>query len=238
MAYGLLDRALEIEPYRLELAEEEDWLYYSRITTESGTVEARVRMPRSLKEHLVLAPLPPLLQPERGLYKHAMVKLREPVVVPSKSSASLELYVSTDLGVLVSGGASPRLIDVFSVEKPKMAVYGSVREGLLARYLVENTPGPGRMLVKITVYNEADKPVTLTRIVVPATWLSPCYREGSWEAVAPNLRMLVKSENLASVRTSGEECPRGFGRVYLEDLHLQRTPSLELTRGFDMLWGY
>ncbi|MCE4621524.1 MAG: DUF432 domain-containing protein [Desulfurococcales archaeon] len=249
MVYGAIRSNTEVRlgPYIISIDDSNELILYRRLqgdTTVSSTVIKSAEPP-------ILHPITPTNLPEPGLYEHFMVQLDKPIALDPDERMEFDVYLPVDLAVtLVAGEDGVRHIDIFSLTTPKMAVYGTVREGVIARFLKPGRPGPGMAVMRISIKNEHEAPVLVRRIVGPLRALKVYYKDGTWDARYSSVRVEVKSPRVAEVEVEEADPPSGFRRAPTQKVgftlsriagvaYQALTPiSTAIERRYTMSWGY
>lgn len=249
MVYGPMRSNTEVRlgPYRIIIDDDNGLILYHRIQGDTTVSSAAIKH----AEPPILHPITPSNLPEPGLYEHFMVELDTPVALGPDERMEFEVYLPVDLAVtLAAGDDRVRHIDIFSLTTPKMAVYGTVREGVIARFLKPGEPGPGMAAMRISIKNEHEASVLVRRIVGPLRALKVYYKEGTWDARYSSVSVEVKSPRVAEVEVEGAEPPSGFREAPMQKVGftLDRIAGIAyqalipiptaIERRYTMSWGY
>ncbi|MEM0350532.1 MAG: DUF432 domain-containing protein [Archaeoglobaceae archaeon] len=82
---------------------------------------------------VILNPVEPVNLP-RNLTNYLFIHFGKPVIVEPASSVTIFLTFPIEIGVFVAKDENFEDIDIFSFVKPKYALYGEPRGGIIARY--------------------------------------------------------------------------------------------------------
>ena len=170
---------LELGGYRLEVSARGDRYYYER--RGPGGSYSFVT-PAGGGRRLGVYPAPPVLA-LAGQIKHVMLRFPESIVLLPGESVSLYAVSPADVAVFVEAGRESKLIDWFSPLKVKLAVYGSLSEGLLCRSYTtrvldeaESDTVFGEAVFRLTVENSTKRSASLSRLVLPAEQMTLYYK--------------------------------------------------------------
>ncbi len=221
--YGPLEPGVEwsIGGCRINLEVDGETLKYLRSCVGS-------RLERVLKgvSKIIIHPAPPLYLPVPGLFSHVYIPISPPIYLNPGGSISVKVDVITDLAVSPGDGGQ-RYIDIFSVSTPKMAVYGGAADGILARYLYKYSGGDlPRLSIPIHLANEDDDAVTVSKVVLPITYLDIYYKPG--ENYSESNEVIVK------VNSGVAEVSKGGYNGGLEPIPRETTESLTSRLGLDL----
>jgi len=162
-------------------------------------------------DRLMVHPAPPIYLPILGLFRHVMIPISPAITVAPGGEVSIEKSVLVDVAVSTPT-EEPQYIDVFPMEIPKMAVYGRSADGILCRYLFEGD-GAASVKVKINIRSDCRFPITISKVVVPTSLFKIFYIEGSVEARAADLNLVLECD-VGVVRVG--KYPEGYKPVPME----------------------
>lgn len=221
--YGSLepDTELSIGDCRIRLEREGTSLKYIR---ECGGS----RFERILHgvESVLLHPAPPLYLPVAGLFSHVYIPVSPSIYLHPGEGFETRIDVIPDLAVSPGSGGL-RYIDIFSVSTPKMAVYGGADNGILSRYLHVYVGGDyPKLSIPIEILNEGDEAVTISKIVLPISYLDIYFKEG--ENYSETNKIHVR------VGVGVAEVTKGDYEGYLKPIPRETTESLTSRLGLDL----
>ena len=189
-------------------------------------------------EAMFIEPVAPIFTPKR-LTHFILVEFTNNVVLPPESSTSGYTRIPVDIAVFAVKGEEYKVIDVFSENKVKYALYGPKNEGVIARYYksrfsheVVGLEYFKEVIVPLEVVNSHDKWVKLTQVLLDANMLN-FYYEHSGKACTQKAKVEITSDSTAIVEYSKED---------IEGMDKARKP-LKLTlfmpslRRTEMMWG-
>jgi len=178
-------------------------------------------------QSVIVHPSPPLYLPIPGLFSHIYIPISPSIYLHPGESIELMADVIPDIAVSPEKGGL-RYIDIFAVSTPKMAVYGGSADGILARYLYKYSGGGyPRLSIPIEIVNEDDEAVTISKVVLPVTYLDIYYKPGDNYSETNKIYVRVNA-GVAEV-TKGEY--RGDG---LEPIPKETTESLTSRLGLEL----
>jgi len=210
---------LKASSYTLRAERRGSSILYTRERNGKKEVEVMIR-----GKDVYLVPHPPSLLPERGLFRHVMIRLDKPLIVSPASEITLETLVPIDLAVTVDNVDLSNVIDIFSLRTPKMAVYGEVQEGVLTRHLEVCKEGSqGCASVTISIKNSWERVASISKIVFSSEAFSLCFKLASWQVRGPVIKVSIEGPERALVEVEPPLCggeyiqlSRGGQRLFAE----------------------
>lgn len=134
-----------------------------------------------------------------------MLRFPEKVVLLPGESMTVYAVTPMDVAVLLEMGGEPRLIDVLTPSKFKLAVYGDVSEGVLCRSYdtriykgLMGRPGEGEALFRLTMENGTKRAIEVSRMILPAEQMTFYYSDDS--AYLEDVRATFHTGVEASIR--------------------------------------
>lgn len=188
--YGVVKEGTTIKIGDMELSftRNSNVLEYVR-KSDKGEVKRRLIYG---KPRIILQPTYPVFYPEypRRITNYILIKLLDEVDVEPSSTIEFHIHIPVDLAVIEESKNTYSFLDVIPLTKVKYTLYGSVVDGVIARYYeskvyienLEYTGEPGLALAKVRVINKSHEWVKITRILVDSIALKLYYRENTWEA--------------------------------------------------------
>ena len=187
---------------------------------------------------IFIEPVAPVFTPKR-LTHFILVEFTNNVVLSPESSTSGYTRIPVDIAVFAVKGEEYRVIDVFSENKVKYALYGPKNEGVIARYYksrfsheVEGLEYFKEAIVPLEVINSHDKWVKFTQVLLDANMLN-FYYEHSGKACTQKVKVEVTSDSSAVVEYSKEDV-KG---MYKARKPLKLTLFMPSFRRTEMMWG-
>ncbi len=128
--FPLKKASIKFGKFKLEFKKEGKFFVYRRI--EGGKVESEKKVVSSESEVAIL-PLEPLNLPKR-ITRFLQIHLKTPLFLEPKVERKVFLTFPLEIGVFLKKKASYKLLDAFSLTKPKYTLYGTPRVGVICRY--------------------------------------------------------------------------------------------------------
>jgi len=120
---------VEHEGILLSVEKEGDHFIYKRQTLEEG--DAKIL---TMGEGIIIVnPVEPLTRPKE-LTPHFLVAFRRKVMIEPRATKSLYLKFPIEIGAYNSSHGEFKLLDSFSLVKPKFTLYGTPRQGFICKY--------------------------------------------------------------------------------------------------------
>ncbi|MEB3773624.1 MAG: DUF432 domain-containing protein [Desulfurococcales archaeon] len=239
MVYGRIDlgEGVDVPGYKIRLNKGPAGFFeYQRLDANGNIVTSSyIYHMRDIR----LIPARPMILPEKGIASCIMVDFEKPIHIPPFSSINLETRIITDLAIVAMSGGRYSLVDAFGPGvKPKLAFYGSGREGVVCRYskgLLSTKTMPGYAATKASIINNTGEPLRVSTIVVPLARMRMYYKPGTWIARASDIVMVIKSGDEAIVNIEDPRLEPGMEASPLS--YMGREIAL-LPTGFPMRWGF
>ncbi len=205
-----------------------DVIHYKRVRNDKLEKEMLIKAP-----NLFLVPYPPTILPEKGLYNHLMIELDKELAIYAGLEVNLKIRIPVDLAIIADIRNPHNTIDLFSIDVPKMAVYGKVQEGLLVRYLRTTGREEASTTISLFIKNCWKRAVTFSRIVFASEAFFICFREGSWMSMGPTVKICIKGERNATVEVLPPQCPEGYLLISSSEGKVRSEPyRFEMINGF------
>jgi hypothetical protein len=166
-------------------------------------------------ENLVLTPVEPLNSP-KPISPYLLIEFAADVVVAPSSRKTIYLNFPVEIGVFLPRGERHDLIDIVSLSRKKLTLYGTPRGGHVAKYWhsevfsVAPQVDPLREgVMRLEIKNEADEWVPLKKSVFDAYGMKIFYTD---RLVSAQARMTVLSENKAETEFVKSPLEKGMER--------------------------
>jgi hypothetical protein len=188
--------------------------YLYRREDQNGSVEKLVQ---SGKGEIYLSPVEPFNYPA-GINQHLLLELEHPVLLESRKSAKLFLTAPLEIAVNYTYKRNEEaLLDRFSFLKPKLALYGTVRNGLICRYwqssIHESIPHLNPLaeaVLQLTINNGSNRWAEVSQVVLSAQAMKIYYNQ---HLVAMQAKMKVNNELTAETSFIDEPLKAGMRKA-------------------------
>lgn len=211
---------------------------------KSGFLRYRRRLGNSevekvfFSDHEVLVnPVEPVNLP-RSITNYLFIQISKPVVLEPLSSAEFYLTFPIEIGVLVVKEGNFEDIDVFSFVKPKYALYGEPRGGVIARFWqsdvfseIPDVDFVEKGVMRLRVQNLSDSWVEVSKVVFDVYAMKIYYSESMVSSMA---EMRIHSRKIAE--TSFVDRAMFDGMRKAVELYTARKIPIFATK-FTMEWG-
>jgi len=120
-------------------------------------------------------PIAPLLTPKQ-VAKNVYIKFKSPVIMDQRSDAVIYAKIPLEIGVYRQSDDEELLIDAFSIEAQKYALYGTPEAGTLCRFIESETSTVqgsisaekyAEATVRIRISNGIDNVIKINKVIVP-----------------------------------------------------------------------
>lgn len=207
---------------------------YKRVSDEEE-IKKRVH---SSKATVSLEPVEPFNCPKM-VTSHLLIELTRALVLPPKQSKSIYVKFPVEIGVLVKRSGKTKVIDVYTDNPPKYALYGDIREGSVCRYygsdqyLKRPKAEPGTEgVINVQVKNATGTWKEISRIVFPGIAMKIYHSE---KLVSAKARTRIIDDEKAETRFIDSPVNKGQRRSFKMLTAKSYNP---LASGFTMEGGY
>ncbi len=220
--------------YRVVVENKGEYYRYTRFLDKDIMVDKEIY--RCLRFELI--PLYPVFVPE-NITRFIEIEFDNSIIVPSNDTVEIYVKIPVDIGIYVYDKYRKyELVDVFDVNKIDYSLYGSVVEGLLARYyrsriytdIVDSELGEAVSFIKII--NRHENIVEVKRIVLDSQILKMYYKTGTWKAYTQKIYMNIIARDKAIIT---------YGEPFIEDVVPINDPEgfkpPRIRTSNEMLWG-
>jgi hypothetical protein len=211
--YGVRRTPVNIDQSDLtiHLSEQVGNLLYKR-SSPDGSLE-RVLLGSS--ESILLNPVEPINTPKQ-ISHYLLIEFSKDVVVAPNSRKSIYVKFPVEIGVFLPRDDGHDLIDIISLSRKKLTLYGTPRKGHVARYwqteIFATVPEADPLregVLLLEIKNESDNWVPVKRAVFEAYGMKIYYKDG---LVSAQARMTVLSEKKAETRFITSPLEKGMQR--------------------------
>ncbi len=187
---------------------------------------------------LCIYPLVPIYTPNQTYYaKHVMIKLKEPLVVNTKSTMEFYLKIPVEVGVFYKYDDNGiMMIDVFALRLLKYALYGTSDNGLICRYYESNVffnmpriEPFKECIARIRLSNYLGKPATVSMLVIPVEGIDLWYdgTDALLDTVSATIKQGIKNNDIIEVKVE-EKTEYRYAKTSINPAVSNRTYTMEL----------
>lgn len=191
-----------------------------------------------LNDHeIILNPVEPVNLP-RSITNYLFIQISKPVIVEPVSSVEVYLTFPIEIGVFVKKGEILEDIDVFSFVKPKYALYGEPRGGVIVKFWqsdvfseIPEVDPLEKGVMRLKIHNTCDFWVEVSKVVFDVYAMKIYYSNKMVSSIA---EMRILSRKIAE--TSFLDKPMFEGMRKAVELYTARRIPILATK-FTMEWG-
>ena len=150
--------------------------------------------------HILLAPVEPVNLPRR-MAEFLLIDFQEHVILEHDANTRLYVKFPMEIGVFVGSKGKYSNIDIVSLARQKLTMYGEGADGAICKYYKSKVyTSPPRTdplregVMEIKIRNQSPSWVELTRAVLNAHGMKPYYGEGM---VSLRAKMKIVNEKVA-----------------------------------------
>ncbi len=164
-------------------------------------------------------PVAPLLTPAQ-VAQNVYVRFKSPIVVDQGSDAVVYTKIPIEIGVYRQSGDEELLIDAFSLQRQKYALYGSPDAGKVCRFIEAEASATQEgitvekyteALVRIRIANEIDNVIKISKVIIPMKGVVLDHaHDDAWLPGGIDVRFdTAFGKDIVNVRLSGTKVKRG-----------------------------
>lgn len=231
-SYQLRDLSIEFRELRLRVERENESFRYVRMLGDS-----RVEKILFDDAEVYINPVEPVNLP-KNITNYLFILFKKPVLLAPGSTATFYLTFPIEIGVILAEEGVYEDIDIFSFQKPKYALYGEPKGGVIGRYweseVFAKLPevDPFREgIMKLRVVNLSNKWCELSKAVFDVYGMKIYYGSGCVSSIA---EMRIHSRRVAD--TAFVDKPLFDGMRKSVELYSARAIPI-ITTKFTMEWG-
>lgn len=230
--YQLRDLSVEFQNLKISVEREKGTFRYIRILGDS-----RVEKILFDDAEVYLNPVEPVNLP-KNITNYLFIVFRRPFLIAPKATATLYLTFPIEIGVILAEENVYEDIDVFSFLKPKYALYGDPRGGVIGRYwesdIFAEVPEVDPLregILELRVVNLSNNFCEVSKAVFDVYGMKIYYNR---KAVSSIAEMRVHSKRIAD--TSFIDKPLFEGMKKAVEIYSTKSIPM-LVKKFTMEWG-
>ncbi len=225
---------IEKDEVLIETIKNGNFILYRRNSPEN--VEKIISGGISGYPKIVICPVEPVNIPKR-VTNYLLIELEKPIVVAPDSSININLTFPIEIGVFTLAKKSVEVLDIFSLTKPKYALYGDPKDGVICKYweskVVEGYEGFDPLkegILELTITNNGDEWAEVKRVIFDAFSMKIYYSE---DVVSMRAFMKIINPNVAETGFVKKPLKNGMRR----SIELYTARKLPISEKFLMEWG-
>lgn len=230
--YQLRDLSIDFRDLKIRVEKEKGALRYIRILGNS-----RVEKILFDDAEVYLNPVEPVNLP-KNITNYLFIGFRRPFLIAPRSTATFYLTFPIEIGVILAEENVYEDIDVFSFLKPKYALYGDPKGGVIGRYWESDIFGEipevdplSEGILELRVVNLSNSFCEVTKAVFDVYEMKIYYNS---QAVSSIAEMRVHSKRIADTSFIDKPLFEGMKRA----VEIYSTKAIPiLVKKFTMEWG-
>ena len=177
--YGQHNLPVEIqkEDITLQVDMERDILHYIREYKE----ERVEKLILTKNQKILINPIEPLHMPKE-MTPLLLIKPESPVVIEPKTKRTIYLKFPIEIGVFIFGAGEYRVLDIMTLVKQKLTLYGEIRGGVICKFwesgVFDSIPKVNPLMegvMELTINNTTPRWHEITNPVFNAYGMKPYY---------------------------------------------------------------
>ncbi len=244
LGYGEIKNRVEITTLQaktvISISKTINGVVYAR---ETEDIEIH-RIISSKNTKVVLQPVFSVFYPDisRQYTEYILVKLSKPLDIAPQETLKAYITIPVDLGVTVIDGEKAYFIDLVPCNNMKLILYGSVNEGVIARYHeasiaiaknVGEVDKPGLSIAELEIANKLHEWITISKILVNVNAMKLCYRLRTWYAYTSKIVFTAITRSTANITYHSTSCINA-----VEALQPRTVKLPVIKHKTSMPWGY
>jgi hypothetical protein len=113
----------------LDIRRKGDNLHFDREYNDERV--EKVLLTKSQK--ILINPIEPLHRPKE-ITPYLLIKPKNPIVVEPKTKKTIYLKFPIEIGIFISGGEEFKALDILTIVKQKLTLYGEIRGGIICKF--------------------------------------------------------------------------------------------------------
>lgn len=208
-----LPLAMDFEGVSLVVDKHEGGFVYRR----EGRGESVEKIVLADKGSLLLSPVEPFHLPV-GVSTYMLVAFEQPVAIEPRTTKNVLVTFPLELACAIDrrrGGE--RILDIFTICRPKFTLYGSIKDGLVCKYwqsdVCHSVPVVNQLeqgVMKLAIQNTIGRWVEIRRAVFSAQGMKIYYNQN---LVSLNATMKISSESTAETNFIDKPLQAGMSKA-------------------------
>jgi hypothetical protein len=186
---------------------------------------------------VLINPIEPLHKPKE-LTPYLLIELEKPVVAEPKSTKKIYLTFPIEIGVFISGREEFKVLDILTLVKQKLTLYGEIRGGFICKHwqcevhpAVPSLDPQREGVIELTITNTTARWHEINQVVFNAYGMKIYYTENT---VALRANMKIYTGGIGEVEFYDSPLYKGMNKSI--ELYTARKIQVAATK-FIMEWG-
>lgn len=233
--YGYQDIPLKIEKEGISLfvGKEAENIHYRR-EYDGETIE---KILLSNSDKILLNPVEPLHKPKE-ITPYLLIKFEKTIVIEPKAKKKIFLKFPIEIGVFIQGEQEFKVLDILTLVKQKLTLYGEVRGGIICKFweseVFSKIPSMNQLregVLELSISNTTSRWNEITQVVLNAYGMKLYYNENS---VTLRASMKIYTGGIGEVEFFDSPIYKGMNKSL--ELYTARRIQVAATK-FIMEWG-
>lgn len=186
---------------------------------------------------ILINPIEPLHKPKE-LTPYLLIELEKSVVVEPRATKKIYLKFPIEIGIFVYGQNEYKLLDILTLVKQKLTLYGEVRGGFICKHwrsdVYSSIPATNQIkdgVIELTITNTTPRWHEITKIVLNAYGMKIYYNQNN---VSMRTRMRIYSGGIGETEVFDSPLYKDMQKAL--ELYTARRLKVVATK-FLMEWG-
>jgi len=188
-------------------------------------------------DKIQINPIEPLHKPKE-LTPYLLVEFEKAIVIEPKAKKKIFLKFPIEIGVFISGQGDFKILDIITLMKQKLSLYGEVRGGIICKYwfseVFSSVPSVNPIkegVIELTITNTNPRWHEVSKAVFNAYGMKIYYNENT---VSMKSHMKIMSGGIAEIDFYDSPIYKGMNKAL--ELYTARKIRIAATK-FVMEWG-
>jgi hypothetical protein len=188
-------------------------------------------------DKILINPIEPLHKPKE-LTPYLLIELEKAIVIEPRAAKKVFLKFPIEMGVFISGQEDFKILDIITLMKQKLTLYGEVRGGIICKYwfseVYTSIPSLNPIkegVIELTITNSTPKWHELSKVVFNAYGMKIYYNENN---VSMRSHMKIMSGGIAEIDFYDSPIYKEMKKAL--ELYTARKLRIAATK-FVMEWG-
>ena len=211
--FGLHDVPLRIDREGISLSVE--WVTGGVLYKRECMDDEVEDMLLSSSSKILINPVEPVNKPKK-LTSHVLIEFEKPVFIEPHSKKTVFLKFPVEIGVFVHGKKDFQILDVLTLNKQKLTLYGDVISGVICKYwesevysTIPDTNPVYEGVIELNITNTTARWVEVTKAVFAAHGMKIYYSD---DMVAMRANMRIMSKKVAEIDFVNSPLVKGMKR--------------------------
>jgi hypothetical protein len=227
--FGCYDIPFELEKEGIALSLEKEGKGLVYRSTCAGARLEKILLAETGK--VFINPIEPLNKPKE-LTSNLLIEFEKTLLIEPEATRKIFITYPIEIGVLISKKTAVEVLDIFTLVRQKLTLYGDPRSGTICKYWMSNVyssiPSLNPLhegIIELSITNTTNEWVTVTKVIFSAYGMKIYYRD---DLVAMKASMKIVNGSIAE--TDFVDAPLEPGMKKSLELYIERKLAVTPTK--------